>query len=170
MTTIARRTFLVAVAVAPISRVAFAVDALPDARFVGFAETVNDFEIQSGQLALSKSANEPIRAYATRAIAEHTTAGQSLSRNRAEAGVSMAPDAEVRALSDEAMARLNSLQGAEFDTAFANAQLRVQTVVVAQYGAYSQNGKSGPLRRYAQEMLPKQEVFLEGAKRLVGAR
>ena len=72
MTTIARRTFLVAVAVVPISRVAFAVDALPDARFVGFAETVNDFEIQSGQLALTKSSSEPIRAYATRAIAEHT--------------------------------------------------------------------------------------------------
>ena len=170
MTTIARRTFLVAVALAPISRVAFAVDALPDARFVGFAETVNDFEIQSGQLALTKSSNEPIRAYATRAIAEHTVIAQSMTRNRAEAGVSMVPDAEIRALADEAMTRLNSLQGAEFDTAFANAQLRVQTVVVAQYGAYSQNGKSGPLRRYAQEALPKQEAFLEAAKRLAGSR
>ena len=34
-----------------------AVDALPDAKFVSFAETVNDFEIQSGQLALTKSSN-----------------------------------------------------------------------------------------------------------------
>ena len=76
----------------------FAVDALPDARFVGFAETVKT-EIQSGQLALTKSTNEPIRAYATRAIAEHTAVAQSLSRNRAEAGVSMAPDEEVRAIS-----------------------------------------------------------------------
>ena len=56
-----------------------AVDALPDARFVGFAETVNDFEIQSGQLALTKSSNELVRGYATRAIAEHTAAAQSLS-------------------------------------------------------------------------------------------
>ena len=51
----------------------YAVDALPDARFVGFAETVNDFEIKSGQLALAKSSNELVRAYATRAIAEYTT-------------------------------------------------------------------------------------------------
>ena len=60
MTPIIRRTFLVAVAVAPISHVALvhAVDALPDAKFVGFAETVNDFEIKSGQLALTKSSNE----------------------------------------------------------------------------------------------------------------
>lgn len=170
MTRIARRTLLVAAAFASISPVAFAVDALPDSRFVGFAETVNDFEVKSGQLALSKSSNELVRSYATRAIAEHTAAAQSLARNRSEAGVSMAPDAEVRAIADEAMTRLNSLQGAEFDTAFANAQQRVQTVTVAQYGAYSGNGQSGPLRRYATEALPKQQVLLELAKRLAGSR
>ena len=78
MTPIIRRTFLVAVAVAPLSRVTLvhSVDALPDARFVGFAETVNDFEIKSGHLALSKSSNELVRGYATRAVAEHTTAAQ----------------------------------------------------------------------------------------------
>ena len=172
MTPIIRRTFLVAVAVAQVSHIALvhAVDALPEARFVGFAETVNDFEIKSGQLALSKSSNELVRGYATRAVAENTTAAQSLARNRAEAGVSMAPDEDVRKISDDAMARLNSLQGAEFDTAFANAQLRVQTAAVDQYGAYSQNGKSGPLRRYAQETLPKSQALLEYAKRLAGGR
>ena len=172
MTPIIRRTFLVAVAVAPFSHVTLvnAVDALPDARFVGFAETVNDFEIKSGQLALTKSQNELVRGYATRAVAEHTTEAQSLARNRTEAGVSMAPDEDVRKISDDAMARLNSLQGAEFDTAFAAAQVRVQTVAVDQYGAYAQNGKSGPLRRYAQETLPKSQALLEYAKRLAGGR
>ena len=170
MTPIARRAFIVAVAVAPITRVAFAVNALPDSRFVGFAETVNDFEIQSGQLALTKSSNELVRGYATRAIAEHTTIAESLRRNRNEAGVTMAPDEDVRKIAGDAMTRLNSLQGAEFDTAFANAQLRVQTVTVAQYGAYSGNGKSGPLRRYAQEELPKSQALLEFAKRLAGGR
>ena len=133
-------------------------------------KTVNDFEIQSGQLALTKSSNEPIRAYATRVIAEHTALAQSLSRNRTEAGVSMAPDEQVRILTDEAMGRLRSLQGAEFDAAFADAQLRLQAVVVAQCGAYSQNGKSGPLRRHPQEALPNEEAFQEAAKQLVGGR
>ena len=82
----------------------------------------------------------------------------------------MAPDEDVRKISDDAMARLNSLQGAEFDTAYAAAQLRVQTVTVDQYGAYSQNGKSAPLRRYAQEELPKSQALLEFAKRLAGGR
>ena len=170
MTPIARRTFLVAIAVVPITHVAFAVDALPDARFVGFAETVNEFEIQSGQLALTKSSNEAIRAYATRAIAEHTAIAQSMTRNRAEAGVSMAPDEEVRAIAADAMTRLNSLQGRDFDRAFADAQVRLQTAAVNQFGAYGSSvNASGPLRRYAQEMLPRSQSFLELAKRLAGS-
>src|SRR5215510_8398905 len=148
MTPVHRRTFVVAAVTAPVwgARLAHAVEALPDARFVGFAETVNDFEIKSGQMALSKSSNELVRGYATRAVAEHTTAAQSLARNRSEAGVSVAPDEDVRKIAGDAMTRLNSIQGAEFDTALADARLRVQTAAVGQYGAYSQNGQSGPLR------------------------
>lgn len=172
MMLISRRAILAFVAVASISYIplARAVDALPDARFVGFAETVNDFAINSGQLALAKSSNELVRGYATRAVAEYPKAVQSLSRNRSEAGVSMAPDEDVRKLANDAMSRLNSLQGAEFDTAYADAQVRLQTAAVAQFGAYSQNGKSGPLRRYAQEVLPPSQEFLEYAKRLAGSR
>jgi putative membrane protein len=172
MTPILRRAFLVAVAIAPISHVALvhAVDALPDARFVGFAETVDNFEIKSGQLALTKSTNELVRSYATRAVAEHTAIAESLSRNRTAAGVTMAPDEDVRKIADDAMTRLNSLQGAEFDTAFADAQLRVQTAAVAQYGAYSQNGNDGSLRRHAERTLPQLQSFLEAAKRLAGSR
>jgi putative membrane protein len=171
MSPLARRTFL-AVAFAPLAytTAAQAVDALPDARFVGFAQTVNDFEIKSSQMALAKSSNELVRGYASRAIPEHTAAAQVLSRNRAEAGVSWAPDDGIRRVEADAMAQLNALQGPDFDTAFANAQLQIQTAAVAQYGAYSQNGKSGPLRRYAQEMLPKQQAFLEYARRLAGGR
>jgi putative membrane protein len=172
MMPILRRAFMATVAVASISYVplARAVDALPDARFVGFAQTVNDFEVRSGQLALSKSSNELVRGYATRVVAEYPKAAQSLSRNRSEAGVTLAPDENVRSITENAMTRLNSLQGAEFDTAYADAQVRLQTAAVAQFGAYSQNGSSGPLRRYAQEILPPSQSFLEYAKRMAGGR
>ena len=172
MMPISRRAFVATVAFASISYVPFAqaVDALPDARFVGFAETVNDFEMKSGQLALSKSSNDLVKGYATRVVAEYPKAEQSLSRNRSEAGVSMAPDEDVRKIADDAMTRLNSLQGTDFDKAYADAQVRVQSAAVAQFGAYSENGKSGPLRRYAQEVLPKSKEFLEYAKRIAGSQ
>ena len=68
------------------------------------------------------------------------------------------------------LSQLNALQGAQFDTAYANAQLAVQTDAEAQYGAYSQNGTSGPLRRYAQQILPKSKMQLEYARRIAGGR
>ena len=82
----------------------------------------------------------------------------------------MAPDEDVRKIANDAMARLNSLQGAEFDTAFADAQLRVQTAAVAQYGDYSQNGNDGSLRRHAERTLPQWQALLVDAKKLAGSR
>ena len=172
MTLIARRSLLIALAAAPAaySSVAHAVDALPDARFVGFAQAVNDFGIRSGQLALAKSANENIRGYATRAVSEYTEAASYLSKSRSEAGVSYAPDGRMGPLTQNLLAQLNSLQGPAFDSAFAQAQLQVMTSTEAQYGAYSQNGKSGPLRRYAQVALPNAKSQLEYARRNAGGR
>jgi putative membrane protein len=172
MTLNRRRTILFGLALVPFSFTpfAFAVDALPDARFVGFAQAVNDFEIASGNMAMARSANENIRGYASRAIAEANDAAQSLSRVRAEAGVSYAPDGSMGPRTTNLLQQLNTLQGPAFDTAFANAQLSIMTDAEAQYGAYSQNGKSGPLRRYAQEILPKSKIQLEYARRISGGR
>ena len=173
MTAIARRTFMIATIAAPAAlqaSLALAQDALPDARFVGFAQAVNDFEIASGNLALARTSNENIRGYATRAIAQANEDAQALAKSRAEAGVSYAPDGSMGPKTTNLLQQLNSLQGPAFDTAFANAQLSIMTDAEAQYGAYSQNGKSGPLRRYAQIILPKAKMQLEYARRNAGGR
>jgi len=172
MISINRRSLFALFAAAPALKatLAHAVDALPAARFVGFCQAVNDFEINSGRLALSRSANENVRAYATRAVAEYTDAASTLSKSRSEAGVSYAPDGQMGPMTSNLMNQLNAQQGPAFDTAFANAQLAVQTASEGQLGAYSQNGDTGALRRYAQNMLPKAKMHLEFAKRLAGGR
>ena len=97
MTGITRRSILVASLIAPMAHIplALAVDALPDARFVGFAQAVNDFDLASGQMALQRSANENIRGYATRIIADANYDASALSKSSAEAGVSYAPDGSM---------------------------------------------------------------------------
>jgi putative membrane protein len=169
MTPIARRgvlAFALAAIPAAYASRALAVDALPDARFVGFAQQHNDFEIASAKLALSKSNNENVRGYANRMLTEHDLAAQHLAKSRSEAGVSYAPDpnSPVQAV----LQRLASLEGPQFDTAYANAQLAAMTNAEAQYGAFSQAGQGGPLRRYAQEEYPKIRLHLEYAQRLAG--
>jgi putative membrane protein len=169
MTLIARRavlTFaLAALPVAYASR-ALAVDALPDARFVGYAQAHNDFEIASARLALSKSGNENIRGFASRALVDSDLAAQHLVHARSEAGVSYAPDPNEPTVA--VLQRLSSLEGQQFDVAYANAQLAAMTNANAQYGAFSEAGQGGPLRRYAQEQYPKIREQLEFAKRLAG--
>jgi hypothetical protein len=48
--------------------------------------------------------------------------------------------------------------------------MRAETAAVAQVGAYSQSGGSGPLKRYAQESLPILKELSEYSKRLAGGR
>jgi len=165
---IRRRSVLFVPLVVPTA--AFAVDALPDARFVGFSQAVNDFDLGSGQMALQRSANENIRGYATRIIADANYDASALRLSSAEAGVSYAPDGSMGPRTQQLLAQLNTLQGPAFDTAFAQGQLAVQTDCEAQYGAYSQNGKSGPLRRFAQNALPKAQGRLQLARLLAGGR
>jgi putative membrane protein len=149
---------------------AHAVDALPAARFVGWAQNFNDYEIAAGRMALAKSGNEIMRGFATRMIAEHTEAAEILVKSRAEAGVSYAPDPAAYPNTVNVLQRLNTLQGPEFDTAYANAEVGSHMNAVDQLGAYSQNGDNGTLRRYAQMQFPKAKEQLEVAKRMAGGR
>jgi putative membrane protein len=148
---------------------ALAVDALPDARFVGFVQEANDFELGSSNLALQRSSNEAIRGYANRMLVERGEMAGLLSKARSEAGVSYAPTpGGSRPRHADVLDRLGMLQGGEFDNAYASAQLAAQIEAVAQVGAYSQNGGNGNLKKFAQEALPKLEAELEHAKRIAG--
>ena len=124
MTAIGRRSILVASLLVPAVHIplALAVDALPDARFVGFAQAVNDFDLASGQMALQRSANENIRGYATRIIADANYDASALRLSSTEAGVSYAPDGSMGPKTQNLLAQLNTLQGPAFDTAFAQGQ------------------------------------------------
>jgi len=173
MSSLARRSFVLGFsAVVPVlvSNAALAVDALPDARFVGYAQKINDFGIAAGRLALAKSTNENVRAFASRAVPLHGEAAGRLAKARSEAGVSYAPDPTSPPNTEAILQRLNTLDGPAFDSAYANAQLGVYTDAEAQYGAYSQNGRNGALRRYAQIELPHTQQQLEFARRLAGGR
>ena len=149
---------------------AHAVDALPAARFVGWAQNFNDYEIAAGRMAVAKSGNEIVRGFATRMIAEHSEAAEILVKSRSEAGVSYAPDPAAYPNTVNVLQRLNTLQGPEFDTAYANAEVGSHMNAVDQLGAYSQNGDNGTLRRYAQLQFPKAKEQLEVAKRMAGGR
>jgi putative membrane protein len=141
---IARRSLLLAtLAALPAgARRTFAADILPDSRFVGYAQQVNDFEIGAGKLALARSTNSNVRGFADRMITDYTDAAARLRKARSEAGVSYAPDPNAAPRTAATLQRLNGLQGREFDVAYANAQVAVLRDAEQQYGANS-NSQGG---------------------------
>lgn len=159
----------VAILAAGLSPAALAVDALPDTHFVGFVQEANDFELASSRMALQKSGSDTIRGYANRMIIERGEIAELLSKARNEAGVTYAPTpGRARPHHADVLERLATLQGRDFDSAYANAQFAAQTEAVDQVGAYSQNGGNGNLRRFAQETLPKLQAELDDARRISG--
>jgi putative membrane protein len=171
---IARRSLLLgAIAALPAAYAmpALALDALPDSRFVGYAQQVNDFEIASGQLALSKSGNENIRGFATRMIADHTNAAEELTKVRQESGVSYAPDGNSAPRTGAIVQRLNALAGPDFDLAYARAQVEILTEAEQQFGANSNATSSGPsfttgMARFAKREFPRIQGHREQAAAL----
>jgi len=171
---IARRSMLLgAIAALPAAYAmpALALDAMPDSRFVGYTQQVNDFEIASANLALARSTNENIRGFANRMLADHTNAAEELAKVRQESGVSYAPDGRSAPRTVQILQRLNELTGRDFDLAYANAQLSVLTEAEQQFGANSNATSSGPsfttgMARFAKREYPRIQAHREQAQAL----
>ena len=74
-----------------VAHTAYGVDALPGPCFASASREANDFEIGSSRMAVQKSTNENVRAFANRMIAERTDAAGILAKARSEAGITLAP-------------------------------------------------------------------------------
>lgn len=170
--TVSRRSMLVLAGLTPVvlATRAFAVEALPDARFVGYGQHINDFQIASGRLALAKSGNEMVRNFGARMVDQYTEAASFLAKARAEAGVSFAPDPVVGPRMHGMLRRLSDLEGPDFDFEYGRDQLIVLSEAEQQYGAYSTNGHDGALRKYAEREWPKVRRNLDVSVHLPGAR
>lgn len=152
-----------------IANAALAIEALPDAQFVGFIQQANDFELDSSRLALQKSENQAIHIYAKRLISERSEIAIALSRARSQARVGYVPTAGgSRPRYTSVLDRLRTLDGEAFDKAYAGAQLKAQLDIIDEVGAYAREGSNADLRRFAVDVLPRFQSELEHARQLAG--
>ena len=144
-------------------------DASTDPRI--FAETAassNWFEIESSRLALGRSANEDIRAFAEHMIEDHTAAGEKMQAAAESDGVMPPP-----AMSEKEQAKLDELQSAEgeaFDQAYLTAQAAAHDEAVALFTAFSINGPESALREFAAATLPTLEEHQTSVRRLAAPK
>ncbi|CAN5697619.1 hypothetical protein BH10PSE6_BH10PSE6_06120 [soil metagenome] len=148
-----------------ITTAALAIEALPDAQFVGFIQQANDFELDSSRLALQKSENQAIHIYAKRLISKSQLPFQG-----AQSGTRRlrADGRRLATRYTSVLDRLRTLDGEAFDKAYAGAQLKAQLDIIDEVGAYAREGSNADLRRFAVDVLPRFQSELEHARQLPG--
>lgn len=119
--------------------------------FVHMAASSDLFEIQSSQLALSRSQNPAIRQFAGMMIAEHSAMSQQLAEAAQADGI---PPALYRMLPPQA-AILRRLDGAaDFDRAYAREQVAAHELALRLHQDYAARGAAPSLRAAAAAAAP----------------
>lgn len=136
--------------------------------FVKMAMSANMFEIESSRLALDRSQNAELRAFAQQMIDDHTKAGDMLIQLAKAAALPVPPDLSTTDL--EEMNRLQSSQ--DFDRDYLSAQSRAHDRAVALFQGFGKDGPAeaelGALRDFASVTVPKLIEHQLQAHRLSG--
>lgn len=155
-----------AMAVATSSALAADMGSVATQEFVKKATIGSSFEIASSQLALERSKNDAVKAFAKTMIDDHTAADQTLKSTLTSAGLSreLAP----ATLDDAHQKMYDDLKAAkeDFNQKYIAAQQKAHAEAVTLFEDYSRNGDNESLKRFATETLPALQQHQRHAKQL----
>jgi putative membrane protein len=135
-----------------------------DSSYVMMAGMGNTAEIQTSQLALTKSTNEGIRSYAQMMITDHTNAQNELKTIVTKYGLTV-PDS-VDAAHAATAALLTTLTERAFDSAYIVNQVADHNASITLYETERNNGRNADLKNFATGKLPALQMHLMHADSL----
>jgi putative membrane protein len=139
-----------------------------DGRFISAVGPSDQFEMQTSQIALQKSRNPDVRAYAQQMIDQHTTSSQQLTQLAAAKGANLS-----QGLDPTQERLLAAVQGAgpgSFDRTYLSGQITGHTATVLAYNDEVKSGQDADVKAYAQQNLPMIQQHLVDARRLSARR
>ncbi|MCL4766034.1 MAG: DUF4142 domain-containing protein [Hyphomicrobiaceae bacterium] len=142
-----------------------AAPAMSTGRFVREASAGNRFEIQSSQLALTRSPSPEVRTFARRMIADHRQADRQLRAAARAAGPTSQP-ATLDARHLRLLAAVRNARRPAFETTYIDSQVEAHVNAVALHRAYVRAGQNEQVRQAARQVLPVLEEHLRMAQRL----
>ena len=134
--------------------------------FVEKASIANEFEIESSKLALNKSKNKDVRAFAQRMISEHSQTSKKLKRTVQTSGSSATLTNGLDAKHRELLSELRATSGKEFDEEYLSMQKDAHKEAVCLFKDYAKNGANPKLRNFAADTLPHLKEHLKHVKQL----
>lgn len=149
-----RRHFAAYVAltsVGSIFAVAGAFAAVSTEKFVKTAGIAGMFEIESSEIALTKTQSANIKAFAEKMIRDHTMAAAELS-DIAKGKYKMPK--ELDAKHQTLIKQLNESSEPDFDKLYAKMQTQAHQEAVGLFGDYASSGNEATIKQFAAKTLP----------------
>jgi putative membrane protein len=150
-----RQLFLSMAALALFASAAIAQMAAPPApEFAQKAAMSDMFEIESSKLAVEKSEDADVKAFAQQMITDHSKASEELMATLQQAGSDMAVPAMLDGPHRDKLEKLTSAAGSDFDAEYVSMQVAGHDEAVALFTAFSEQGDNDALKAFAQKTLP----------------
>lgn len=134
--------------------------------FVHDASIANEFEIESSQLALDKSQNSDIKAFAQRMVDDHTKTGDKLKEALKSSGDKEQPAESLDDTHRQLLDKLKAASGADFDRQYIAIQTQAHKEAVHLFSDYAKSGKDAALKKFASDTLPTLKDHLKHVKEL----
>ncbi len=130
-----------------------------DLAFMNDAAPGGMAEVELGKLAVSKSQNAEVKAFAQKMIDDHSKAGEDLKQLAAQKKVMLPPD--VLPAHKQLMEKLSKLSGADFDKEYVKAMVEAHEKDVTAFENASKTAGDADVKALATKTLPILKMHLE---------
>lgn len=139
------------------------------AAFINTAAAANQFEIASSKLALFKTLNPKIRAFASMMVKDHTLIGKNFVAALGKADTGITPPAGLGADLDAIMTKLRGTYGPAFEAEYIAAQTKGHQAAVGLFAGYAKGGANPVMKAFAKSTLPTIQMHLDMCYELAAA-
>jgi len=133
-----------------------------DKTFVEKAAIGGMAEVQLGNLAQQKAANDQVKQFAARMVTDHSKANDELKQIASAKGVQLPTSLDKKHQSD--MERLQKMSGADFDKAYMSHMVDDHKTDVSDFKKEAGSGRDSDLKSFASKTLPTLEEHLKMAQ------
>jgi putative membrane protein len=124
------------------------------------------FEIESSKLALQKSKNADVKAFAKMMVSAHTKTTRELTAAVKAEKIDVAIPAKLDDEHEAKLAKLKDLSGAEFDKAYLDAQVEGHQAALEVQQGYAASGDNAKLKLWAGKTAKAVQMHLTKAESL----
>lgn len=134
--------------------------------FVNMAAASDAFEIETSKLAVTNGASAAVKKFAGQMITAHEGSTAKLKALTATLSPVLTPNPALSAEQQQTLADLKTKQGADFDTAYAAAQVAGHQQTLDTLKGYAATGEVPQLKTFASGLAPTVAAHLNMAKSL----